>query len=255
MDRGAATPTASSPTALRNGDPRIRLIALMILAFGFSSVTQLALLPPMMALTAGVVLYSGVKPSTLLRKLRWPGVIVLGLTILLPLTSGEAVALRIGPLAFYREGLEATTLIATRFICIVSVTVALLATMPALVIIRAMQALGLPWILTDLALLLLRYAEEFRHDLARMRVAMTMRGECTGAVSLSSLRATAWLFGGLMVRSHERSERVYTAMRQRGYGTPAGNSGEPFAGGRADWIALIAVTAMMAMLIGANALW
>ncbi len=240
-------------------DPRLRIVAAAVLAFAFSAVTQLASLPAMVALAAGLVAASGLGAAALWRRLRWPGLIVLALVAVLPWTAGTTSLLQLGPLVLYQEGLLAAALIAVRFACIVAVVVALLTTLPVAVLIQAMRALRVPWLLTDLALLVLRYLHELRHALARMRLAMTLRGQPLRGVSPRSLRAWAGLVASLALRSHVRADRIYLAMRVRGYGEELAPPWRFRATAR-DWGFLAAVVVAGTLLVvvdrlGVDRLW
>jgi len=109
-------------------------------------------------------------------------------------------------------------LIAIRFLCILTVGLVMFGTGPFLTTLKAMRALGLPAILTDMALLAFRYLHEIGDYLHRMETAMKLRGFRGRRLSWRGLKVLAWLGGSILVRSYERSEWVYKAMIVRGYG-------------------------------------
>ena len=226
------------------------LVALCVLAFGFAAVTQTVLLLPALAIASGVVALSGMPLAKLAHRLRWPGVAILSIVVLLPFAAGETVLWQAGWLRLHTEGLEAAALIAVRFVCIVSVATALLGSRPTTETIQAMRALGLPWLIADLALLVVRYLGELSRDLERMRLAMRLRGMGEG-LSLRLLRGTGWLIASLLLRSHERAERVYAAMRLRGYGAETMSEHGVRPGAR-DLIALLGVITLVGLLLGAE---
>ena len=78
-------------------DPRLRVAALLALAFGFSALHGPAALALMVAATLGLVWWSGTPARRLLRALRLPGVVVAGLVVVLPFTSGDHVIAAFGP--------------------------------------------------------------------------------------------------------------------------------------------------------------
>lgn len=215
-------PTGSGAVLSRR-DPRIRIVLLLLLAFAFAAVSQVALLPVLVLIAAGVYGLSGLSWATLLRRLR-VAVLLIGLLVIsLPFVSGATVLMQVGPVALYREGVEAAALIGVRFLAIFTVANALLGCGALFDHLRALRALGVPVLMTDLAMLVVRYIEVAHHDLRQMHLAMQVRGgkgHRGGAVlSLPSrVREHAWLIAALLLRSHERSERVYSAMQARGYG-------------------------------------
>lgn len=237
----AVPATGAPPRRPPIRDPRLKLIALAALAFGFSALSEPAALAAMAALTLGVALASGIAPGALLRRLRLPGLLALALVAVLPLVSGETVVAFVGPLSIHAEGLRAAGLILIRFLCILTVAAAILSTLAPLQAIAALRALGAPWILTDLALLVTRYLAELRRDLARIRTAMTLRGHRPGPAGLG---ATGWALASLLLRSHDRAERIWMAMRLRGYGAQEAPSDLP----RPDAAEIVALAALLALV-------
>lgn len=201
-------------------DTRVNLVAVMVMAFGFSALSDLSSIPFMLGLTMSMVWWSGIPLRVLLHRLHMPGLLVLSLVIILPFTTGQTLLWQAGPVAVKSEGLAAALLITARFLAILSIANALLYNTPMSRIISALRALGVPWLMTDLALLMHRYLEELKKDLANMRLSMRLRGHPEG-LSLANLNATGWLFASLLVRSYQRSDRIYRAMRLRGYGSAA----------------------------------
>lgn len=218
--------TGQRGAVLRRWDARYRLVGLLVLAFSFSFVEDLRLVPAMIMVTAGICVGSGVEASWVLRRLRLPSFILLVLVLTLPFVSGEEVLASAGPLAVRREGLVGALLIASRFACIVSAGIILLGSTPQLTNIKAVRALGVPQIMADMALLTFRYLYQLEQDLKRMMTSMKLRGFKEHHLSLSALRTFGWLSGSLLVRSHERSEWVYRAMIVRGYGEVPGQTVE-----------------------------
>ncbi|MFN7001913.1 MAG: energy-coupling factor transporter transmembrane component T family protein [Roseinatronobacter sp.] len=194
--------------------PRARLILALVLAFGFATVQGLAVLPLVMALAMGVVLAFGAG-RVVLRRMRAPLVLVLVLTVVLPLISGPTVLAQIGPVALRLEGLQAAALIAGRLLSIVAVTLALLATLSPFDLVAGLRGLRVPALLTDLALLTLRYLDEVTAELRRAAIARSLRG---GKRGWRALPDHALGLATSLIRAQARSERLWAAMRLRGYG-------------------------------------
>lgn len=212
--------------------PRARLILALVLAFGFAAVQGLAVLPLVMALAVGVVLVFGAG-RMVLRRMRAPMLLVLGLTLVLPLISGSTVLAQIGPVALRLEGLQAAALIAGRLLSIVAVTVALLATLSPFDLVAGLRALRVPALMTDLALLTLRYLDEVTTELRRASIARSLRG---GKRGWRALPDHALLLATSLIRAQARSERLWAAMRLRGYGTGLALPNSPLHA--RDWAAI-----------------
>ncbi|MBE9182679.1 cobalt ECF transporter T component CbiQ [Oculatella sp. LEGE 06141] len=205
-------------------ETRSKLIGLITLIFAFAFVKTLHLLPAMLLVTALLYVASRLPLSFLLMRLRYPGYFLLGVVLLLPFLSGETVVWQWGALTLRQEGILATILITCRFLSIVTIGFILIGTTPILKLINAMRSLGLPPLLADMMLLSYRYLFEIANDLATMQQGMRLRGFRSQSrkglfiPNGQELRRLASLTGTLLVRSYEQSERVYKAMKLRGYG-------------------------------------
>jgi len=203
--------------------PRQKLVSLGALMFAFAMVQQPGLILPMVAVT--VVLYglSELPLSFLGQRLSYPGLFILAVVILLPFTTGETVLGQWGLIRLRREGLETMALIVGRFLSILSLGFIVFGTTPFLTLVQSMGRLGLPPLMADMALLTYRYLAEIGETLATMHQAMKLRGLGQRSGSgwsgrWQALEHFALLVGNLLLRSYEQSERVYKAMRLRGYG-------------------------------------
>lgn len=229
-------------------DTRLRIAGLTVLAFCFSSLHQPAALAAMVALTAVVALVYGAEPGQLLRRLRLPGVVVVALVALLPFASGHSVVASLGPLDATREGLAAAAGIALRFLCIFALVFAMIGRLPPSRLVAALRALGLPALIADMAMLVLRHMADLRDDFARMRTAMRLRGSPNGFWR-GQFKATGWSLASLVLRSHARSERVYHAMILRGHGAPGAAAPVVFVPRKADLVVFAVLVAGGAGLV------
>lgn len=197
--------------------PTTKLIGLVILIFGFATVQQLWLVPYMVAVALGLFLLSRLPGHFLRSRLRYPGLFLLGVVIALPFLSGETVLWQWGFLSLRQEGILAMLLVAGRFFSIITVGIVLLGTTPFLTLVSAMRSLGLPPILADMTLLAYRYLFDISDQLAQLKQAMRLRGFRSTQTGRTWQQLAA-VTGTLLIRSYEQSERVYKAMRLRGYG-------------------------------------
>lgn len=138
--------------------------------------------------------------------------------LMLPFMSGQTILWQLGPLAVRQEGCLDFLLIASKFICILTVSFVIFGTTPFLTTVKAMRSLGLPFILADMTLFAYRYLFEIGKDLKTMQTSMKLRGFRSSPRKMATLAALA---GTILVRSYEQSDRVYKAMILRGYGQPA----------------------------------
>ncbi|NDJ75977.1 MAG: cobalt ECF transporter T component CbiQ [Chloroflexi bacterium] len=214
---------AARQSPIHRWDVRYKLVALMALIFAFAFVRDLRLAPLMIGITAGLYVLSGLPVRFLVTRLRYPGYFMLVMAVILPFFAGQTVIARMGPLELHQEGLQQLALIVARFGCILTVGLVLFGTAPFADTVQAMRRLGLPDILADMTLLSFRYLFEIADRLHRMEIAMRLRGFRVGRLSASGLTTLAALAGSLLIRSFEQSERVYYAMKLRGYGAARRN--------------------------------
>lgn len=233
-------------------ESRCKLVALFSLILVFSFVQHLVLLPVMVISTFLLYKISKLPLPFLLNRLRYPGFFLAAIALLLPFSVGSEVIVQIGIVTIRREGLEALLLVATRFICILTVGLILFGTAPFVTNIKAMRSLGLPPLLADMTLLSYRYIEQFAEDLTKMKRAMQLRGFRPNKLSLRNLNVLASLAGTLLVRSYDQSEQVYKAMTLRGYGQVHQRRHQQSPASTNDAIALGLVFAIVAGLVAAE---
>ncbi|PSO48780.1 MAG: cobalt ECF transporter T component CbiQ [Actinobacteria bacterium QS_8_72_14] len=137
--------------------------------------------------------------------------------------SGERVDV-LG-VAVSQPGLWATWNIVAKATLGVAVSVTLAATTEIAALLRGLERLRVPAPLTQIASFMVRYLELIAGDLTRMRRAMSARGH--DPRWLWQIRPLAACVGSLFIRAYERGERVYAAMRSRGYtgAMPVGDVG------------------------------
>ena len=197
-------------------ETRHKLVAFTALIFGFASVSDLRLLPLIIAVSCLICCLSALPFSYFLNRMRLPGVFLLALAIVLPFGAGRTVLAEVGPFALKLEGSLSLLLIAVKFVSIFTLAVALFASTPLTGLIGAMRSLGVPSLLAEMLLFTHRYIYQLTGDLRRARTAAALRG--FKGKSLLSIRTLAYIVGTLLVHSHAQSERVFQAMTLRGYG-------------------------------------
>ena len=196
-----------------------KLVGLLSLIFAFAFVQNIWLLPIMSVITCILFSLSQIPVSFLIKRLRYPSWFILAVVILLPFISGSTPVLQLGWLTIKEEGFWQAVLISVRFFCILTLSIVLFGTAPFLSSIKAMRSLGIPRVIVDMTLLSYRYLEELGEMLATMQQAMRLRGFKTKGLDRRTLSVFAQLTGSILVRSYDRSLRIYQAMILRGYGS------------------------------------
>ncbi len=198
-----------------------KLVGLLSLIFAFAFIQNIWLLPIAIVITCILFSLSQIPVSFLIKRLRYPSWFILAVVILLPFISGSTPVLQLGWLTIKEEGFWQSVLISVRFFCILTLSIVLFGTAPFLSSIKAMRSLGIPRVIVDMTLLSYRYLEELGEMLTTMQQAMRLRGFKTKGLNRRALSVFAQLTGSILVRSYDRSLRIYQAMILRGYGSQA----------------------------------
>jgi cobalt/nickel transport system permease protein len=198
-------------------DPRAKIIGLL-------GVTVVAVSTPLRAwpvwvacamVLAAVAVAARVPPRAIWHRARVVLPLVLFVALFVPFVRhGEAVA-SFGPLTVTREGLATFAEVSAKAGIGTVSAVLLGATTAVPSIIRGLEGLRVPRLLTLIAAFMYRYLFVIADEMRRTRAALASRGyrprTALGAASLG--RMTTSLF----LRSYARGERVYLAMLARGY--------------------------------------
>lgn len=213
---------ASGSSLFHQWDVRAKLVSLLLYAFLVASLRQLA---PALA-AVGISVAALIPARCDMNRARMRLLAVTGFLSLLlfvmpltaPMHSGDTVIAVSGWnwLFFNLRGLELAAVIAAKGVAIALLMEPLLATAPLPVTLHGLSKLGIPDMVGQMVLLSHRYIHVFRHEAQRMASGMRVRG-FRKRTDLETLRAVANFLGMLLVRSFERTERVFDAMRARGY--------------------------------------
>jgi cobalt/nickel transport system permease protein len=213
----ALDPLPCHPSPLRSLDPRWKLAALLLAA---GAVVFLRTGPAALAALAGGL---GLAVAGRL-PLRWvlfrlgPVALVLGLFAApLPfLLRGPDPVFTWGPVQVSWQGLVVGVTLLARGLAVVTLMLVLLGTAPLDATLKAAHSLRVPGVLVQLTLFTYRYLALVAEELARLRVALRVRGY-RNRPTRHSYRTIGHVAGTLLVRSYERGERVGQAMRCRGF--------------------------------------
>ncbi len=231
-----------------DGRIKLALLAAALLVNLSAGGVQVSL--ALLGLAFFLVRLSGVRPAAFWLRLAVPGLLaaVALLTQLFWYQAGTTlVALELGPLEILvtsggvARGLE----LAARIFGGMGVLLFFSLTTPLPELLRAARFFRCPAVLVELALIMYRYIFLFLEEGGRIRQAQRARlGYVDGR---SSLRSAGILGGMLVLRSYDRAERGFAAMRCRGYNgaLPLQDRG-PLPG--RDWGALAVGLALLALL-------
>ena len=211
-----AAPFAAGNSLIHRLDPRIRLLAALVLTVPMAFLHyQYAALA---GLTSGIllILLARLPLDKVLARLVVVNVFILFLWVFIPFSLPGTKLFACGPFAATTQGVDLALLITIKSNAIVLALMALLGTISVQDLGPAMQHLKIPGKLCHILLFTYRYVFVIHQEYVTMRQAMRARG-FKPKTDKHTYRSYAWLIGMLLVKSWDRAERVYDAMRCRGF--------------------------------------
>ncbi len=202
------------------------------------------------ALVVAVVAASGLGPGLVARRLRIE-LPFLAFAVFLPVL-GSSPRVEVLGVSLSQPGLWAAWNIVAKGTLGVAASIVLAATTPVPDLLRGLERLHVPRVITAIAAFMVRYLEIVVGEAHRNHVARQSRGY--DPRWLWQARGFAASAGTLFVRAYERGERVYLAMVSRGYtGTMPDLDGDRSTASPSAW-APAAVVPLCAWMVAAGAL-
>jgi cobalt/nickel transport system permease protein len=207
---------AEGNTILHRLDPRVKFI------FASPLIIMVAVVKgvegPFFALATAIVfaVLARLDPVKVLRRLMALNAFLLVLWVFLPFSYPGTEVFTVGPLRATREGVSYVLGITLKGNAIVLITIAVFGTSGAFRLAHALLHLKVPRKLVYLFFFFYRYLSVLHEEYTRLRGAMKIRCFRPGT-NMHTYRTYAYLVGMLVVRSYERSERIYGAMLCRGF--------------------------------------
>jgi cobalt/nickel transport system permease protein len=250
-DRRAAE-DAAAPGLVQRLEPRVRVVLAAAFALACVSLSSPALLATAFALAVVLAVQARLPALPTLRRMAGMDAFMVPVVLFLPFTvPGETLA-GLGPLAVTAEGMQRAAAIVLTANAVVLALTALVGTIEPATLGHALARLRVPRKIVSLLLFTFRYVEVLHSEYSRMRLAMKARA-FQAAGTLHTWRSLGYLFGMLLVRSLDRSERILAAMKCRGF---AGRYLVPDARppGILDWAFGGVLTAALGALLATQAL-
>lgn len=138
------------------------------------------------------------------------------LWLTLPISTSGTPLYSLGGFTVTQEGIDLTLLITLKSNAIISAFIALLATSNVTDIGAGFERLHVPQKLSLLFLFTWRYIHVIQEEYTRLATAATLRGFVAGTNS-HTYKTYANLIAMVLVKSHDRAERVSNAMKLRGF--------------------------------------
>ncbi len=201
---------------LKRCDPRVKIL----LAFWLAIVVALTYRFSVLALAGGfcalLLGLSGFHPKELFKKLGLVNLFLILVVLTLPFTTPGEGLFRLGPISASKEGIIFALLVFLKSNLIILASLCLLSTSSIFSLAHALHHLKVPAKLVQLLFFTFRYLHVIQRESQRLFEAASLRG-FNPRTNLFTYRTTAYLVGNLLVRSYDRSQRVYEAMLCRGF--------------------------------------
>jgi len=175
---------------------------------------ETALIGFLIALAVSVLAH--LNPILLIKRILIANFFIILLWFFLPFTQKGEPLFHILGLTASKQGVDLSFLITLKCNAILLATLSLLTTSPLISLGSALSQLKLPKKIIHLFFFSVRYLFTFHEEYLRIRNAL--RARCfRPKTNLHTYRTFAYLVGTLVVNSFERSERVLSAMKCRGF--------------------------------------
>lgn len=207
---------ASGDSFVHGLDPRIRLTTAFIYAVVVALSNRFPAILSALSVSLVLIALARLPWRKVLHRLMAVNGLIVFLWIFLPFTYEGETWFTLGPLQATREGVVFALQITIKCNAILLALIALLATIPIVTLGHAMGTLRVPDKLIQLFLFTYRYVHVIFQEYDRLRNAMRARG-FVPRTNTHTYRSYAYLVGMLLVRSHDRAERIYQAMLCRGF--------------------------------------
>lgn len=196
--------------------PSIRVGTAVAFAIATVALDRLPLLALALAIAVVLAALARLPAASTARRLAGMDAFMLCVLVFLPFAVPGTPLFAVAGLSASAEGLRQAAAIVLTANAIVLAVLALVGTLEPVSLGRALAALKVPDKVVHLLLFTVRYIAVLKSEYQRMVLAMRARG-FRGRGNRHTWNSFGWLFGMLLVRSFERSERIQAAMKCRGF--------------------------------------
>ncbi|MBC2716423.1 MAG: cobalt ECF transporter T component CbiQ [Desulfobacteraceae bacterium] len=209
-------PFAAGNSIIHRIDPRFRVAAATFYSFTVALCYEFQPLIAALAVSMVSVLLSGVGLKKVFKRLALVNVFILLFWIVLPLTYAGNTVYSLGPVHVYPAGIVFAAKITIKSNAILMVLISFIATMTFATLGHSLSRLRIPEKLVFLLMITYRYIFVIQQEYQKIIRSIKIRG-FKPKTTLHSYKTFAYVIGMLLIRASERADRVYNAMRCRGF--------------------------------------
>lgn len=201
---------------IKRWDPRVKILALGALIISIAIVKTIPVAVLALIIAAVIIGISALPLHFISHGLSFILVFLVPFFFIMPFSYPGEAAFKVLGLPFAWEGLRYASLIFTKALAIVLISFSIFGSSRFDVSMIALQKLRCPKVFVQMLLFTYRYTYVFLEEMQRMHTSMLARGFVARS-DTQTLRIYGNFVGTLLVRSFERTDRVYKAMLSKGY--------------------------------------
>lgn len=209
-------PFVDGNTLMHRLDPRLKIVVAFAFSILIAVASQQTVLLTGFGIAIALSVFARLPFKSLIARMAALNVFIILLWLVLPFSSMGNKVFSVGPLVATDTGIQLALVISIKSNTILLLLTVFLGTSSIVALAHAMDHLPIPRKLVQLFYFTWRYIHEITKEIYRLRRAMKVR--CfTPKTDIHTYRSFAYLLSTLLVRSFDRSERVYDAMLLRGF--------------------------------------
>ena len=209
-------PYADGDSVLHRWDPRLKIIVAFCIMATVTFLRSLSALTVAMTFVFTLLILSRLPAKFVLGRLSRLNSFLLPFLLIFPVLSEGHPLVTFGPISIKDKGVELGLLMYGKGLAIVVLAMVVLNTARLTDTLWAMECLGVPKALRQLAMLTVRYLPIIHEELNAVRKSAACRGFKT-AFNRRSAGVSAAMAAGIIGRSLRRSERIWNSMLCRGF--------------------------------------
>ncbi len=203
-------------SSVQRWDPRVKLASLMAFIFATALLKTIPMVLAAFIVATVLLLFSRIPIGFVAQTAKWIVLFLLPFFILLPVTYPGTTTLHFLGIPFAMEGVRLALLVVVKSMVIIMIAITIFGSVRFDIAMIALQRLKCPPVMVQMMLFTYRYIFLFMAEMQRMDTAMKARGFIKGP-NLYTLKVMGGFVGTLLIRSFERTERIYKAMLSKGY--------------------------------------
>lgn len=209
-------PFAAGNSLIHRIDPRFRVIGAAAFTFPVALCYGFPALFAALAVSIAAVLFSRLPLKTIFKRLALVNSFILLFWIVLPLTYGGGRTILLGPVPLSAEGLLVAAKLTVKSNAILLALIALIATMTFATFGHSLSRLKMNRKLVFLLMITYRYIFVIFQEYQKILRSIKIRG-FRPRTTLHTYKTFAYIIGMLLIKAADRADRVYNAMRCRGF--------------------------------------